>query len=620
VTSAATNHRRSGESSRGQDTGSTHQNTPRSLRTWALVIAVALAFADASVVALALPDLYIEFHASIVGVSWVLTVYAAVAAVGGLVSRPVTARLGSGRTTALGLVLFAAASVACGVAPSLGVLLGARAVQAVGAAALLEGSLGVLAAEPGGTAVARRWWMAAGTFGAVLGPALGGAVTQLADWRAVFLVQAPITLLAVPAAWSARHHADAEVSTKRRPAGALWADLAHVATFAGLVGALFLGVLLLVVVWGLDPIVGAVVVSALPVGTFAGRALGERAEARLTVVTGALLLATGLLTLALIPEVDEVWVAAGLLTAGIGFGALSTVLGPIAVPPDVDLGVAAARSSAARHLGLVIGLVVVAPILASGVEAGTDRAILNGTATVLDARTDLVQKVRVAWDVRTLIVDADAAEVPDLDPVFAQYGDGDDVRALQRDLDDAVKSSITRGFRAAFLAGALLALLAAVPGTIAVTRAALPRTGLQRASGALLAATVAALVVPAVAWRGDAREFGTYTPVDACEAAPDPFSGGGIDGLAQRALLGGLNGAACELGTTREELVLSLDPDGSVGDRRWDDATIERALKAGARRAIDDADERDSIPGLVADALRFAVDRAPLGQLIQWLT
>ena len=84
---------------------------------WALVFAVGLAFADASVVALALPDLYIEFSTSVVGVSWVLTVYALVIAVTGLLAMPVTARVGAGWTTALGLVAFGAASAACGVAP-----------------------------------------------------------------------------------------------------------------------------------------------------------------------------------------------------------------------------------------------------------------------------------------------------------------------------------------------------------------------------------------------------------------------------------------------------------------------------------------------------------------------
>ncbi|HEX7095822.1 MAG TPA: MFS transporter, partial [Acidimicrobiales bacterium] len=441
------------------------------VRMWALVFAVGLAFADASVVALALPDLYIEFSTSVVGVSWVLTVYALVIAVTGLLAMPVTARVGAGWTTALGLVAFAAASAACGVAPSLPSLLVARAVQAIGAAALLEGSLAVMAAGPGGAPVARRMWMAAGTFGAVLGPALGGLVTQLADWRAVFLMQAPVALVALPAALAARDVRGETDGHRQRPRGALLADLAHVCTFAGLVGALFLGVLLLVVVWGLEPLVGALVVTALPIGTLVGHALAARARAVVSVATGAILLSGGLLTLAVLPAVSSTWVAAALGAAGLGFGALAAVLGPLAVPDETDLGAAAARSSVARHLGLVVGLLVVAPVLASGLDAGTDRAMLNGAATVLDSRAGLVQKVRVAWDVRSLVDQAEAAEVPDLGAVFERYGDDEEVRQLERDLTEAIEASITRGFRGAFASGAGLALLAIVPGVFALVRA-----------------------------------------------------------------------------------------------------------------------------------------------------
>jgi hypothetical protein len=328
-----------------------------------------------------------------------------------------------------------------------------------------------------------------------------------------------------------------------------------------------------------------------------------------------------LLTLALLPAVSAWWVAGGLLASGLGFGALSFVLGPLAVPEGADLGPAAARSSAARHLGLVVGLLIVAPVLATGVEAGAEHATLNGTATVLDARTDLVQKVRLAWDVRSLIVSADDAEVPDLSSVFEPYGDADDVVRHERDLTETVESSITRGFRGAFAGAAGLALLAAVPGILAVRRGGGARAETEpRATTMLAVAAIAALTLPLLAWSGDAPQFGRYDPVDACAVGPDPFSGGGLDGLAQRSLLSGLNGAACELGVTREELVLSLDPDTGVVDRPWDDETIERALRSGARRAIEDADDRDAIPGLAAAALRFAIGRAPLRTLIGWLT
>ena len=110
-----------------------------------LVTAVALAFADASVVALALPDLYAEFDTTIVGVSWVLTTYALVVAV---VAVPVTLahrRLSPITLVVVGTDAFAAASIAAGAATSLPFLLAARGGQGIGATLLLAGSIPVLA-------------------------------------------------------------------------------------------------------------------------------------------------------------------------------------------------------------------------------------------------------------------------------------------------------------------------------------------------------------------------------------------------------------------------------------------------------------------------------------------
>jgi hypothetical protein len=89
----------------------------------------------------------------------------------------------------------------------------------------------------------------------------------------------------------------------------------------------------------------------------------------------------------------------------------------------------------------------------------------------------------------------------------------------------------------------------------------------------------------------------------------------GLDATVQRIVLDGLDGAACRLHTTREELVLSLDP--QTGTRRWDRPTIERAVRAGLLRAVDDAERRGDIPGFLAPLVRGLVERAPLDQLIR---
>ena len=75
--------------------------------------AVALAFADASVVALALPSMYAEFDTTIVGVSWVITSYNLVVAVVALMVVAFARRLDPRRLAQGGLVLFTGASVGC---------------------------------------------------------------------------------------------------------------------------------------------------------------------------------------------------------------------------------------------------------------------------------------------------------------------------------------------------------------------------------------------------------------------------------------------------------------------------------------------------------------------------
>ena len=111
-----------------------------------LIGAVALAFADASVVALALPDLYGEFDTTIVGVSWVLTTYALAVAVASVPVAVLHRRVRPLHLVVAGAAVFTAASLVAGLATGLTMLLAARAAQGVGAALLLAGSLPVLVA------------------------------------------------------------------------------------------------------------------------------------------------------------------------------------------------------------------------------------------------------------------------------------------------------------------------------------------------------------------------------------------------------------------------------------------------------------------------------------------
>src|SRR5439155_16264734 len=147
---------------------------PLVLRLAALVAAVAIAFADSAIVVLALPDLLRQYDVSITSVAWVVTAYNVAVALGALA---LGRRFDPARLALVGGVAFVASSLLCAIAPSVWLLIAFRALQGVAAAALLVGSLPVMRslAPSRGAAL----WAGAGVFGAALGPALGGALTEV---------------------------------------------------------------------------------------------------------------------------------------------------------------------------------------------------------------------------------------------------------------------------------------------------------------------------------------------------------------------------------------------------------------------------------------------------------
>ncbi len=163
------------------------------LRPTLLGLAIGLALADSSVVTLALPEILGDFDVGITTVAWVLTSYNLVLA---LLAVPAAylARRRPRAAFGAGAVVFAAASLACGLAPSFEVLVGARCLQALGGALIVTAALDLLSEGTGDDARAARTWVAAGVLGAALGPAAGGILTQLLGWESIFLVQVPLAL------------------------------------------------------------------------------------------------------------------------------------------------------------------------------------------------------------------------------------------------------------------------------------------------------------------------------------------------------------------------------------------------------------------------------------------
>jgi EmrB/QacA subfamily drug resistance transporter len=176
-------------------------------RKWLILSTVSLgslmSTLDGSIVNIALPAIQTDFRIDLTTVEWVVVAYLLV--VGSLLL-PV-GRLGEvatfKRVYLAGFVLFTAASVLCGLAPNEAWLIGFRAIQACGAAAIMAMGPAVVARTFDATERGRALGLngVSVSLGLSLGPALGGVLTQVASWRSIFLINAPIGVIAILWAW-----------------------------------------------------------------------------------------------------------------------------------------------------------------------------------------------------------------------------------------------------------------------------------------------------------------------------------------------------------------------------------------------------------------------------------
>lgn len=116
----------------------------------------------------------------------------------------------------------------------------------------------------------------------------------------------------------------------------------------------------------------------------------------------------------------------------------------------------------------------------------------------------------------------------------------------------------------------------------------------------------------------------SYTPEKSrnpCEPRPWHENSGGLEGLAEEFTLSALDGAACQLGVTREQLAraLATKENRERFSKRFhiDDEKLSKAIRAGLLRAIDDAEEHGRLNGIIAAPLRATVENIPLEQGIE---
>jgi EmrB/QacA subfamily drug resistance transporter len=173
------------------------------MRRWLPLVAICLGtfmlLLDVTIVNVALPAMATDLETSFSSLQWVVDIYALVLAALLLSAGSVSDLVGRRVVYLTGLVVFALSSLICGVSPNAATLITFRAVQGVGAAAMFATTVALINATYSGRDRGSAYgiWGAVSGAAAAAGPIVGGVLTQHLSWRWIFLVNVPISVLAI---------------------------------------------------------------------------------------------------------------------------------------------------------------------------------------------------------------------------------------------------------------------------------------------------------------------------------------------------------------------------------------------------------------------------------------
>ncbi len=169
-------------------------------RKWWTLAAVAfglfMIMLDNTVVNVALPSIERDLHMTVSQLEWIVTAYALTFAALMLTGGKLADLLGRRLIFMVGLGVFTAASLACGLAPSAGFLIGARIVQGAGAALMNPATLSIITATfpPRQRGTAIGIWAGTSALALAIGPLVGGLLTEHVNWNWIFYVNVPVGL------------------------------------------------------------------------------------------------------------------------------------------------------------------------------------------------------------------------------------------------------------------------------------------------------------------------------------------------------------------------------------------------------------------------------------------
>jgi EmrB/QacA subfamily drug resistance transporter len=158
-----------------------------------------MTFLDGTVVNIALRTIGKDLDATLAQLQWITNGYLLSLASLILLGGSLGDRYGRRRVFVIGTAWFALASLLCGIAPTPELLIAARVLQGVGAALLMPGSLAMIQGSfhPDDRAQAIGAWTGLGGVAAAIGPFVGGALVQYADWRWIFLLNLPLAVVTI---------------------------------------------------------------------------------------------------------------------------------------------------------------------------------------------------------------------------------------------------------------------------------------------------------------------------------------------------------------------------------------------------------------------------------------
>jgi len=199
-------------------------------RRWTLVAVCTTTFMlllDITIVIVALPSIQRQLHAGLTGLQWVVDAYSLTLAALILTAGALADRYGRRLVFTLGVALFSAASLLCGLAWNIAALDAARAIQGIGGAALFATSLALIGHEYQGRERAGAIAIWGATIGAAVasGPLVGGILTDAFGWRWIFFVNVPVGAFALLVALRRMRES--------RDLGAVRTDVWGLLTFSG---------------------------------------------------------------------------------------------------------------------------------------------------------------------------------------------------------------------------------------------------------------------------------------------------------------------------------------------------------------------------------------------------